>query len=206
MHILLQLGILVQASPLQDPSITPIDGIPASNEQRSAFSWLKIVVLGLRANRRDEYIQSLQQISQTQAARIPREPTVQIPYLARAEYARIPLRQDSLLVVYGAVSDASVDAIFEKIGIDLASFLFFVDMQHPEEIEHIREIRQRLLARYPIPDMIMLADHANLQSAQVREQLALSPQTPLEPVQQLDLKSTYKIVRKLLLKTAATPV
>jgi hypothetical protein len=139
------------------------------------------------------------------ASRIPREPTVQIPYLPKTEYARIPLRQDSLLVVYGAVSETAVDSIFEKVGVDLSSFMFFVDMENPDEAAHIRDIRQRLLARYNIPDLIMIADSPNLQSSHIREQLRLSPQTPIEPVKQLELKSTYKILRKLLLKSVVSP-
>ncbi|MCB9638789.1 MAG: DUF4388 domain-containing protein [Myxococcales bacterium] len=209
MNILLQIGLIeLQGQPqgeLSDPNAISPNPAMAANAQKGSFAWLKVVVLGLRGDRREEYIHSLQQISQTQASRIPREPTVQIPYLPKTEYARIPLRQDSLLVVYGAISETSVDTIFERVGIDLSSFLFFVDMENPDEVAHIRDIRHRLLARYNIPDLIMVADSPNLQSSQVREQLRLSPQTPIEPVRQLELKSTYKILRKLLLKSVVSP-
>ncbi|MCK6509316.1 DUF4388 domain-containing protein [Myxococcota bacterium] len=211
MNILLQTGLIeIQGQPhagdahLSEPATISSTQI-APHTTKGSFAWLKVIVLGLRGDRREEYIHSLQQISQTQASRIPREPTVQIPYLPKTEYARIPLRQDSLLVVYGAVSETSVDSIFEKVGVDLSSFLFFVDMENPDEAAHIRDIRQRLLARYNIPDLIMIADSPNLQSSQIREQLRLSPQTPIEPVKQLELKSTYKILRKLLLKSVVSP-
>ncbi|MEM1007647.1 MAG: hypothetical protein AAGJ35_01465, partial [Myxococcota bacterium] len=204
MQLLIRLGALeeltknnitIAKGSKDEPSLSQ-----AVSEHHSNFSWLKVLALGLEKQRLDDFVQALRDISRSQSARIPRDHRVQIPYLSHVEYARIPLRKDALLVVYGLSHEHQVDQLFDLIGLELASFLFFVDPENAKSTRAIKPLRESLLARYPGPELLVLPNH-NTTEEQLQQVLQLSPQTPIEYAEDLNLKSTYKLLRQLLVNS-----
>ncbi|HAA55868.1 MAG TPA: hypothetical protein DCE42_13985 [Myxococcales bacterium] len=185
-------------------SIEEVSALASSDISQDAFVLLKVIVFGLRGKRRDEWISSLQQISQTQSSRIPRDRSVQIPHIPKAELARIPLRSDSLLVVYGALTENAVDSLLEKIGTNLASFLFFIDFDNHEELIYIRELRKKLLSRYALPDLVMVSGSEGKDPALISQQLELQGESLWHPIDTFNIRTSYKLLRILLLRTASS--
>ena len=174
-----------------------------ANKQDSSdtFILLKVIVFGLRGEKRAEWLNSLQKISQTQSAKISREHSTHIPYLPKAELARIPLKSDSLLVVYSALTENSVDELIDQIGINLTSFLFFLDVSNQHELLYIRNLRKKLLERYHLPDLVMVSGTKGATREVIEQQLGLG--SLWHPIDQFDVQTSYKLLRILLLRTAS---
>lgn len=175
------------------PHSTPTDIINES------FVFLKVITIGLKGLKREQWIESLQQISQTQASRISQLNMTKSPQLRSFEIARVPLRSDSLLIVYQAKSEHHVEQIIQEVGTDLTSFLFFFDLQNQKTIQATRQLRQKLLRQYPLPDLVLVpkTDNANLEKLNI--EIGLNAKCHI--IQEFNTRNSYKLLRMILLKT-----
>ncbi len=221
LHYLLHLQILERAEPqqvimgrlVQNSSSSEVasqgrlhsqnDFAQIASRQRSSdtFILLKVIVFGLRGERRREWLNSLKQISKSQSAKVSREHSAHVPHLPKVELVRIPLKSDTLLVVYSSLTESSVDELIEQIGVNLTSFLFFLDLDNQHELLYIRNLRKKLLERYQLPDLVMVSGTQGRSREMVEQQLGLG--SLWHPIDQFDVQTSYKLLRILLLRTAS---
>ncbi len=198
LRYLLYLGVLTTHNPLYSllsPSQeTPPN--PAQTESRLHIS--RIVTLGLRGQWKEDWIFSLQQLSQQMSMKVPRNTSVHIPYLPKSELARIPLPNDSLLLFYGLLNAEKLEPLLHKIGGSVDAFLFFVDASHEAEVAYAQELRQQLLARHMVPYVVMLTQLGVAPSGSELERLRLSPYERMVPISKLDESTTNRVLYQLL--------
>lgn len=194
---LLHLGILTTHHALYS-LLAPTTEVPFTSPPELGLKIIKVVTLGLRGQWKEDWIFSLQQISQQMSIRVPRNPSVHIPYLPKTELARIPLPNNTLLLFYGMLHEEKVDTFLEKMGGHLDALLFFVETSREAEILHAQQARQRLLQQYQVPSVVMLTQLGIAPNTTEVERLRLSPQEHIVPLGKLDEATTHQVLYQLL--------
>lgn len=196
LRYLLYLGILTTHNPLYSLLQPSQQALPTQNDVPLHVS--RIVTIGLRGQWKEDWIFSLQQLSQQMSVKVPRKASVHIPYLPKSELARIPLPNDSLLLFYGLLNVEKLDTMLDKIGGTVDGFLFFVDASHEAEVTYAQESRQVLLSKHMVPYVVMLTQLGVAPSSSEVERLRLSPQERLVPISKLDESATNRVLYQLL--------
>jgi hypothetical protein len=193
-HSFLQLGLLAKRdAPTQENPVFVGD-----QANTPPLQLHKVIAVGLRAQWQQDWIDSLKKISQNQALRIPREHPFPVPFLAKVEHARIPLRKDTLLVVYGARNEETIDQIVEQTTPHITGFLYFAEEGNTEELAHIQFMRKNLEARYQSRHIYMLATSEGCDKEELRKNLQVDEKEDVITLQQFDLHSTHAALQSLL--------
>ncbi|TNE43867.1 MAG: hypothetical protein EP343_32375 [Deltaproteobacteria bacterium] len=198
LRYLLYLGVLTTHNPLYS-LLSPSQETPPNPAQaESPLHISRIVTLGLRGQWKEDWIFSLQQLSQQMSMKVPRNTSVHIPYLPKSELARIPLPNESLLLFYGLLNVEKLEPLLNKIGGSVDAFLFFVDASHEAEVLYAQELRQQLLARHMVPHVVMLTQLGVAPSGSELERFRLHPNERMVPISKLDESATNRVLYQLL--------
>lgn len=193
-HQLLQAGLLTTQNVTNE-----IDAFMDDLEEAPPPLQLhKIIVIGLQGKWKQDWIQSLKKISQNQSARIPREHPFPVTHMPKSEHARIPLHRDTLLVVYGARNEENIDQIVAQTNPHITGFLYFVELDNPEEVEHIRFMRQSLEARFPSRHLYMVRTERERSTEELQRELRAPNDRLFVSLQHFDLHSTHSALQTLL--------
>lgn len=191
---LLQLGVLTT----QDVTSELDEIMEGAEEAPPPLQLHKIIAIGLRGQWKQDWVNSLKKISQNQSARIPREHPFPVPYLPKLEHARIPLRADTLLVVYGARNEEIIDQIIEQTNPHITGFLYFAEYENADEMEHIRFMRQSIEARFQSRHLYMIASKNDTSQDELRHALHSPNDSLIVSLKQFDLHSTHTALQTLL--------
>lgn len=195
---LLHLGILTTHRALYSMLAPPPSSPQPTSATEPRLQITKIVTLGLRGQWKEDWIFSLQQISQQMSLRVPRNPSIHIPHLPKTEHARIPLPNNTLLLFYGMLHEENVETLLGKMGGNLDALLFFVDVSRETEVYHAQDMRKRLLQQYHVPSVVMLTQLGQAPNVGDIEQFKLSAQDQIVPLRQLDEPTTHQVLYQLL--------